>query len=117
MSSFFVHHHSFLKIAVTSLVLMTYHGVVLLFSGYQADEAHILRQYSAIVNSVHSRYPDGSLWILNEAKIKRMSGDSEGAVRVLTDGLEKSKKKDKVNAFRQADTLVSHMYSVRDFMC
>ncbi|KAK7062759.1 Mitochondrial outer membrane protein iml2 [Paramarasmius palmivorus] len=88
------------------LVLMTYHGVVLLFSGYQADEAHILRQYSAIVNSVHSRYPDGSLWILNEAKIKRMSGDSEGAVRVLTDGLEKSKKKDKVNAFRQADTLL-----------
>ncbi|ESK92762.1 hypothetical protein Moror_15935 [Moniliophthora roreri MCA 2997] len=83
------------------LVLMTYHGVVLLFSGYQADEAHILRQYSAIVDSVHSRYPDGSLWILNEAKIKRMSGDSDGAVRVLTEGLEKSKEKDTVNAFRQ----------------
>lgn len=28
---------------------MTYHGVVLLLSGYQADEAHILRQYEAIV--------------------------------------------------------------------
>lgn len=28
---------------------MTYHGVVLLLSGYQADEQHILRQYRAIV--------------------------------------------------------------------
>ena len=29
---------------------MTYHGVVLLLSGYQADEQHILRQYRAIVD-------------------------------------------------------------------
>lgn len=33
-----------------SLVLMTYHGVVLLMSGYQADEAHIVKQYRAIVD-------------------------------------------------------------------
>lgn len=32
------------------LSLMTYHGVVLLLSGYQADEQHILRQYRAIVD-------------------------------------------------------------------
>jgi hypothetical protein len=33
-----------------SLVLMTYYGVVLLFSGYQADEAHIIKQYKGIVD-------------------------------------------------------------------
>lgn len=29
---------------------MTYHGVVLLLAGYQADEAHTLKQYRAIVD-------------------------------------------------------------------
>jgi hypothetical protein len=29
---------------------MTYHGVVLLLSGYQADEEHILEQYRVIVD-------------------------------------------------------------------
>lgn len=33
-----------------ALTLMTYYGVVLLLSGYQADEAHILRQYRAMVD-------------------------------------------------------------------
>lgn len=32
------------------LVLMTYYGVVLLMTGYQADEEHIVRQYKGIVN-------------------------------------------------------------------
>lgn len=32
------------------LTLMTYYGVVLLLSGYQADEQHILKQYKAIVD-------------------------------------------------------------------
>lgn len=43
--------HSFIHFVFqTSLVLMTYHGVVLLLSGYQADEAHIIKQYKAIVD-------------------------------------------------------------------
>ena len=29
---------------------MTYYGVVLLLSGYQADEQHILKQYRAIID-------------------------------------------------------------------
>jgi hypothetical protein len=29
---------------------MTYHGIVLLLAGYQADEAHIVKQYRAIVD-------------------------------------------------------------------
>ena len=29
---------------------MTYYGVVLLLTGYQADEAHILKQYRAMID-------------------------------------------------------------------
>ena len=32
------------------LALMTYYGIVLLMSGYQADEKYILKQYRAIVD-------------------------------------------------------------------
>lgn len=38
------------------LTLMTYYGIVLLMSGYQADEKYILKQYRAIVGKcVHLR--------------------------------------------------------------
>ena len=67
---------------------MTYHGVVLLLAGYQADEDHILRQYRAIVDKyvvfrldyrrisshtlrLEARYPTGSLWILNRVRTPR----------------------------------------------
>lgn len=38
------------------LVLMSYYGVVLLMSGFQADEKHIDKQYRAIVNRYASCY-------------------------------------------------------------
>ncbi|KAJ7203157.1 mitochondrial outer membrane protein IML2 [Mycena pura] len=82
------------------LVLMTFHGVVLLLSGYQADEARTIRTYRAIVDSIESRYPTGSLWILNRAKILRMSNDAPGAISVLQRGLEAPQ------TFVQADTLL-----------
>ncbi|KZT09584.1 uncharacterized protein LAESUDRAFT_741851 [Laetiporus sulphureus 93-53] len=84
------------------LALMTYHGVVLLLSGYQADEQHILRQYRAIVDKISTRYPAGSLWILNRAKILRMSYDTEGAIKVLQEGL----KPERPHTFAQADGLL-----------
>ncbi|KAI0664762.1 outer membrane protein Iml2/Tetratricopeptide repeat protein 39 [Cubamyces menziesii] len=84
------------------LSLMTYHGVVLLLSGYQADEAHIIRQYRAIVDKLEARYPTGSLWILNRAKILRMSYDPDGAITVLQDGL----KPGRPHTFAQADGLL-----------
>ncbi len=34
------------------LVLMTYYGVVLLLSGWQCDEAHIVRQYRCVTSSI-----------------------------------------------------------------
>ncbi|KAJ6613668.1 outer membrane protein Iml2/Tetratricopeptide repeat protein 39 [Mycena sp. CBHHK59/15] len=82
------------------LVLMTFHGVVLLLAGYQADEAHTLRQYRAIVDSIEARYPTGALWILNRAKILRMAGDAPGAIDVLQRGLAGPQ------TFVQADTLL-----------
>ncbi|CDO73644.1 hypothetical protein BN946_scf185014.g114 [Trametes cinnabarina] len=84
------------------LSLMTYHGVVLLLSGYQANEAHIIKQYRAIVDKIESRYPTGSLWILNRAKILRMSYDPDGAIKVLQDGL----KPGHPHTFAQADGLL-----------
>ncbi|KAI0056452.1 hypothetical protein BV25DRAFT_1903221 [Artomyces pyxidatus] len=84
------------------LALMSYHGVVLLMSGYQADEQHILKQYRAIVDKLEKRYPTGTLWILNRAKILRMSGDADGAIKVLQDGLTP----DRPTVFLQADALL-----------
>ncbi|KAF7354120.1 Mitochondrial outer membrane protein [Mycena venus] len=82
------------------LVLMTFHGVVLLLSGYQADEARTIRTYKAIVDGIEARYPTGALWILNRAKILRMSNDPQGAIAVLQRGLEAPQ------TFVQADTLL-----------
>ncbi|KAJ4482228.1 hypothetical protein J3R30DRAFT_3457864 [Lentinula aciculospora] len=91
------------------LVLMTYHGVVLLLSGYQADEARIIREYEGVVSGIEARYPKGALWILNRAKILRMTYDAESAIRVLKAGLEETKE-DAENkhseGFKQADTLL-----------
>ncbi|KAH9852714.1 outer membrane protein Iml2/Tetratricopeptide repeat protein 39 [Lenzites betulinus] len=84
------------------LSLMTYHGVVLLLSGYQANEVHIMKQYGAIVDKLESRYPTGSLWILNRAKILRMSYDPDGAIKVLQDGLVPGRP----HTFAQADGLL-----------
>ncbi|EJF66189.1 hypothetical protein DICSQDRAFT_78415 [Dichomitus squalens LYAD-421 SS1] len=84
------------------LSLMTYHGVVLLLAGYQADEQHILKQYRSIVDKLEARYPTGSLWILNRAKILRMSYDPDGAIKVLQDGLAPGMP----HTFAQADGLL-----------
>ncbi|KAJ7098832.1 hypothetical protein C8R44DRAFT_888691 [Mycena epipterygia] len=49
----------------SGLVLMTFHGVVFLFSDYQADEARMIRTYKGVVDVIEARYPTGALWILN----------------------------------------------------
>ncbi|KAF9524468.1 outer membrane protein Iml2/Tetratricopeptide repeat protein 39 [Crepidotus variabilis] len=86
----------------SGLVIMTYHGVVLLMSGYQANEKQLLKEYEDIVDKVEAKYPDGALWILNRAKIKRMAYDAEGAIRVLEDGL----KPERPRSFVQADIML-----------
>ncbi|KAJ7722076.1 hypothetical protein DFH07DRAFT_1067489 [Mycena maculata] len=85
------------------LVLMTFHGVVLLMAGYQADEARTLRVYGDIVDSIAARYPTGALWLLNRAKIRRMAGDAGGAIAVLQRALAADSE---ARGFVQADTLL-----------
>lgn len=84
---------------------MTYHGDVLLMSGYQADELRIVQQYRAVIDNVESRYPTGVLWILNRAKILRMTYDPEGAIEALKRGLDPGRP----HSFAQADTMVRLM--------
>ncbi|KAF9449736.1 hypothetical protein P691DRAFT_774496 [Macrolepiota fuliginosa MF-IS2] len=84
------------------LVLMTYHGVVLLLSGYQADEPRIVKEYQVLVDRIFERFPNGALWVLNKAKILRMTHDPEAAIKVLQDGL----KPDRPFSFAQADSLL-----------
>ncbi|KAF8187422.1 hypothetical protein BJ912DRAFT_1022616 [Pholiota molesta] len=84
------------------LVLMTYYGVVLLVSGYQANEEGILAQYQTIVDQIASRYPVGALWILNRAKILRMSYKADAAIVVLQEGLEAAQ----AHSFVQADIML-----------
>jgi Protein of unknown function (DUF3808) len=50
------------------LVLMTYYGVVLLLSGWQADEAKLIEEIRGIIDRVEAKYPDGALWILNRVR-------------------------------------------------
>ncbi|KAF8838754.1 hypothetical protein BDN67DRAFT_933260 [Paxillus ammoniavirescens] len=87
----------------SGLVLMTYYGVILLVSGYQADEEHILKQYKSIMNRVSDRYPKGTLWALNKAKIQRITKDPEGAIETLKEGLAPGRE----DWFPQADALLA----------
>ncbi|KAF7358792.1 Mitochondrial outer membrane protein IML2 [Mycena sanguinolenta] len=81
------------------LVLMSFYGVFVVLSGYQADEARTVRTYKAVV-AIEARYPTGALWILNRAKVLRMSNDAEAAIAVLQRGLQAEQ------TFVQAETLL-----------
>ncbi|KAG8733358.1 hypothetical protein FRC11_006871 [Ceratobasidium sp. 423] len=85
------------------LVLMTYNGVILLLTGWQADEERIVRQYREMLISVQCKYPHGSLWILNRAKLERMTGHPEKAIEILREGLSPSRP----IKFQQADALLT----------
>ncbi|KAI6101303.1 outer membrane protein Iml2/Tetratricopeptide repeat protein 39 [Pisolithus sp. B1] len=89
--------------AVTAgMVLTAYYGVLLLTSGYQADRKHIIDQYRGIVWRTSQHYPKGSLWRLNKARIQRMTGDPEGAIVTLQEGLQDGQPK----PFPQADVML-----------
>ncbi|KAI6138118.1 outer membrane protein Iml2/Tetratricopeptide repeat protein 39 [Pisolithus tinctorius] len=77
-----------LHAVIAGLVLIAYYGGLLLASGYQADEKHIIDQYTGIVGRVLQQHPRWSLWILNKAKIQRMTGDPKGAIITLQEGLQ-----------------------------
>ncbi|KAF8329754.1 outer membrane protein Iml2/Tetratricopeptide repeat protein 39 [Cantharellus anzutake] len=80
------------------ITLMTYYGSVLLLSGYQADEQQIMSQYDALLKKVETKYPDGSLWLLN----RRYTGDNAAAIATLQRGIGPERR----NHFKQADTIL-----------
>lgn len=84
------------------LVLMTYFGVVLLLSGYQANESKIINEYQELVDRLYNRFPNGALWILNKAKILRMSNNPKAAIQVIQNGL----RPERPCGFAQADSLL-----------
>ena len=47
---------------------MTYYGVVLLLSGWQADESRYINEVTGIIDKVEKQYPGGALWILNRVR-------------------------------------------------
>ncbi|KAH6902081.1 mitochondrial outer membrane protein IML2 [Coprinopsis sp. MPI-PUGE-AT-0042] len=97
-----VYGDSQLTLVRSRLVLMTYYGVVLLLSGWQADESKLINEVRGIIDRVEARYPEGALWILNRGKLLRMSGDAEGSIRVLKNGL----KPERPHSFAQADMML-----------
>ncbi|KAM0753081.1 hypothetical protein T439DRAFT_323696 [Meredithblackwellia eburnea MCA 4105] len=83
-----------------SLCLITYYSVILLMSGWQADEEYLLRQTSAVLSRISAKFPDGTLWVLNRAKLRRMNRDLDSAIAILEEALSKE------STFREADSLL-----------
>ncbi|KAI6010345.1 hypothetical protein EDC04DRAFT_3145978 [Pisolithus marmoratus] len=98
---------------VAGLVLMSYYGVLLLASGYQADQKRIIDQYRGIVREVSQRYPKGPLWILHKAKIQRVTGDPKAAIVTLQEGLQS----DQPKSLPQADALLAFELAWTLFQC
>lgn len=48
-----------------SLALITYYCLILLMSGWQSDEAYLYRQIELVLGRIESKFPNGTLWILN----------------------------------------------------
>ncbi|KAG8879944.1 hypothetical protein FRB98_005433 [Tulasnella sp. 332] len=84
------------------ITLLTYQGVKLLTSGYQANEDELIDQLDAIVKDLEAEYPHGSLWLLNRAKIQRYQNNPPAAIATLQGGLGPSRPV----KFVQADALL-----------
>ncbi|BGP24888.1 mitochondrial outer membrane protein IML2 [Rhodotorula toruloides] len=87
-----------------SLTLVTFYGFILLMSGWQASESTYLRSLSSILGRVHDRFPNGTLWVLNRAKLARYERRSEDAVGIIVEALGREAQEG--NSFREADSLL-----------
>ncbi|KZV92878.1 hypothetical protein EXIGLDRAFT_836136 [Exidia glandulosa HHB12029] len=86
------------------LTLMNFNGAVLTLSGWQTDEAHLTKQYTAMVDACLTKYPSGTLWIGHKAKLLRLSGKFEEAAAMLQVGLQH----DPQRSFVQADVMLMY---------
>ncbi|ORY89442.1 mitochondrial outer membrane protein IML2 [Leucosporidium creatinivorum] len=83
-----------------SLTLLTFYCLVLLMSGWQCEEDYLLDQCTIVLNRVIERFPEGTLWVLNRAKLCRMRHDTASAISIIEAALEKG------SSFREADSLL-----------
>ncbi|KAG8903672.1 hypothetical protein FRB99_002863 [Tulasnella sp. 403] len=95
--------HSDRKLALQALsVAAAGKGIKLLMAGYLANEGELLRQLGVMLDSLEARYPHGSLWLLNRAKLQRYNNDPDAAIATLQRGLGSSRPV----KFVQADALL-----------
>ncbi|KAK4054454.1 Mitochondrial outer membrane protein iml2 [Microbotryomycetes sp. JL201] len=83
-----------------SLALLTFYCVILLMSGWQANEQYLLTQCNNVLSRVIDRFPKGTLWRLNKAKLHRMRHETDAAIQVAEDALSHE------SSFREADSLL-----------
>ncbi|GAA5820130.1 hypothetical protein JCM11251_005496 [Rhodosporidiobolus azoricus] len=83
-----------------SLTLITFYCFQLLMSGWQAQREYLIDQCTAVLERVYDRFPRGTLWRLNKAKIARMRRDADGAMKIIQDTLAQG------SEFREADSLL-----------
>ncbi|GAA5875921.1 hypothetical protein JCM3774_005817 [Rhodotorula dairenensis] len=87
-----------------SLTLTTFYGFLLLMTGWQASEASYLRTMTTVLDRVHARFPNGTLWVLNRAKLARYSRRTDEAIEIIVKALAREEKEG--NGFREADSLL-----------
>ncbi len=73
-------------------------------TGWQASEASYLRTMATVLDRVHARFPNGTLWVLNRAKLARYSRRTEEAISIIEQALAREEKEG--NGFREADSLL-----------
>ncbi|KAL8281124.1 hypothetical protein RQP46_006482 [Phenoliferia psychrophenolica] len=83
-----------------SLSLVSYYSIILLMSGWQAEEEYLIQQTSDVLARVSAKFPDGTLWVLNRAKLMRMKNDVDSAIKTIEHALAQG------SSFREADSLL-----------
>ncbi|GAA6064780.1 hypothetical protein JCM10212_004802 [Sporobolomyces blumeae] len=86
--------------AFAGLTLLTFYGLILLLSGWQSDEPYLFDQCSTLVERALAQYPEGTLWLLNQAKLARYQRKPDEAIAIIERALSKP------SQFREADSLL-----------
>ncbi|TIA73596.1 hypothetical protein E3P91_01372 [Wallemia ichthyophaga] len=88
-----------------ALTLLFYTSSTLLLAGWNADSENDMRMFEKILKSCEERYPDGTLWTLNRAKLERINGNADKALEILGSTLNKD------GGFPQAEVIIVFEYA------
>ncbi|GAA5925138.1 uncharacterized protein JCM15063_004933 [Sporobolomyces koalae] len=86
--------------AFAALTLLTWYGLILLLSGWQANEKYMFDHCASMLDRVVSRFPNGTLWQLNRAKLARYQRRPDEAIDIIETALANG------SSFREADSLL-----------